>query len=117
LDSAQHNIAPKAGAWAKPGPASDSYTVKLVDGSTVTYSWYRFVDQPSFQQYRWSKKKKEMLQAFVEKIHANWKIDKEYMTPPTKGELVGLDPALIVKPPAGMDVGYVPIVIRQENTQ
>jgi len=110
-------IAPKAGAWAKPGPVSDSSTVNLVDGSTVTYSWYRFIDQPSFQQYRWSKKKKEKLQAFVEKIHANWKIDKEYMAPPTKGELVGLDPALIVKPPVGMEVGYVPIVTRQENTQ
>jgi len=30
------------------------------------------------------------------------------------GELVTLDPALLVNPPDGMEVGYVPIVTRQE---
>jgi hypothetical protein len=109
-------IAPKAGAWAKPGPASGPFTVNLVDGSTVTYSWYRFVDQPSFQQYRWSTKKKAKLQTLVEKIHAAWPIDRDYMPPPTIGELVTLDPALLVKPPVGLEVGYVPIVTRQANT-
>ena len=42
---------PAAGAWSRPGPTRGPFTVKLVDGSVVTYSWYRFVDQPSFQQY------------------------------------------------------------------
>jgi hypothetical protein len=36
------------------------------------------------------------------------------MAPPTMGELVALDPALLVTPPKGMEVGYVPIVTRQE---
>jgi hypothetical protein len=31
-----------------------------------------------------------------------------------EGSLVSLDPALIVKPPAGLEVGYVPIVIGQK---
>jgi hypothetical protein len=87
--------------------------VKLTDGSLVTYYWYRFIDQPSFQQYNWSKAKKEKLQAFVEKIHAEWPIDRDYMAPPTFGELVSLDPALLVTPPRGMEVGYVPIVTHQ----
>jgi len=87
--------------------------VKLTDGSVVTYYWYRFVDQPSFQQYNWSKAKKEKLQAFVEQIHAKWPIDRDYMAPPTMGELVELDPALLVTPPKGMEVGYVPIVTKQ----
>ena len=79
----------------------------------VTYSWYRFVDQPSFQQYDWSEEKKAALQAFVEKIHANWPIDRDYMAPPSRGALVTLDPALLVTPPKGLEVGYVPIVTRQ----
>jgi hypothetical protein len=84
-----------------------------VDGSVVTYSWYRFVDQPSFQQYHWSAEKKAKLQAFVEKIHATWPADREYMAPPTRGKLVSLDPGLLVTPPPGLEMGYVPIVTRQ----
>jgi len=104
---------PAKGAWTKPGPATGPFKVKLADGSWVTYAWYRFVDQPSFQQYNWSKAKKEKLQSLVEKIHAEWPIDRDYMPPPTTGELATLDPALLVTPPKGMEVGYVPIVIRQ----
>jgi hypothetical protein len=79
----------------------------------VTYAWYRFVDQPSFQQYDWPEAKKAKLQALVEKIHRTWPIDRDYMAPPTRGKLVSLDPALLVTPPKGMEVGYVPIVIHQ----
>ena len=41
---------PAGGAWGQPGPVRGPFQVKLADGSIVTYSWYRFVDQPSFQQ-------------------------------------------------------------------
>jgi len=85
----------------------------LVDGSVVTYSWYRFVDQPSFQQYHWSMEKKAKLQALVEKLHAHWTLDRDYMATPTRGKLVALDPALLVTPPLGLEVGYVPIVTHQ----
>ena len=112
----QPYTSPAAGAWGNPGPVRGPYKVNLADGSTVTYCWYRFVDQPSFQQYNWSREKKEKLQSFVEKIHANWSIDRDYMAPPGSGTLASLDPALIVNPPKGMEVGYVPIVIRQEDT-
>jgi hypothetical protein len=71
------------------------------------------MDQPSFQQYGWSDEKKAKLQALVEKIHANWPIDREYMPPPSSGELVSLDPALFVTPPPGLETGYVPIVTGQ----
>jgi hypothetical protein len=106
---------PGKGAWSSPGSKRGPFTAKLADGSVVTYSWYRFVDQPSFQQYHWSEEKKAKLQAFVEKIHANWPIDRDYMAPPTHGTLASLDPALLVMPPEGLEVGYVPIVTGQLN--
>ena len=107
------------GAWSDPGPASGALQVELGDGSLVTYRWYRFVDQPSFQQYMrppysWSEEKREALQSFVEELHRRWPIDRDYMAPPTSGELVRFDPALFVVPPKTMEVGYVPIVTRQE---
>jgi len=104
---------PQTGAWSRPGPKLGPFTVKLADGSVVTYHWFRFVDQPSFQQYGWSAEKKAKLQAFVEKIHAAWPADRYYMAPLRRGELVALDPALLVTPPKGLEVGYVPIVTRQ----
>jgi hypothetical protein len=106
---------PTGGAWSHPGPVRGPFQVTLADGSVVTYSWYRFVDQPSFHQYQWSEGKKTRLQALIEEIHANWPIDRDYMTPPTRGALVTLDPALLVTPPKGLEVGYVPIVTRQED--
>jgi hypothetical protein len=104
---------PSVGAWAQPGPKLGPFRARLVDGSVVTYSWYRFVDQPSFQQYHWSAEKKARLQAFVERLHAHWPLDRDYMAPPTRGKLASLDPALIVTPPEGLEAGYVPIVTRQ----
>ena len=104
---------PTNGAWSRPGAKRGPFTVKLADGSVVTYAWYRFVDQPSFQQLGWSGEKKAKLQAFVEKIHASWPIDRDYMASPSRGELATLDPALLVTPPKGLELGYVPIVTHQ----
>ena len=50
----------------------------------------------------------------VEMLHRAWKKDGAYLPPPTTGKLAALDPALIVTPPDGLEVGYVPIVLRQE---
>jgi hypothetical protein len=108
---------PTTGAWAKPGAKAGPFTVNLADGSVVTYSWYRFVDQPSFQQYQWSEERKAKLQSLVEKIHATWPIDRDYMAPLGRGTLVSLDPALLVTPPDGFEVGYVPIVTGQAARQ
>jgi len=105
---------PNAGSWSQPGPATEPETVTLADGSTVTFCWYRFIDQPSLQQFNWSNEKREKLQSLVEKIHNQWRIDNEYMAPPSTGTLVSLDPELIVQPPVGFEVGYVPVVIGQK---
>lgn len=110
----QAYTSPTSGAWATPGPKSGPYTARLVDGSVVTYRWYRFVDQPSFQQYDWSEQKKARLQTLVERLQASWPIDRDYMAPPSHGSLVTLDPALLVTPPKGLELGYVPIVTGQK---
>ena len=106
---------PTTGAWSRPGPKAGPFKAALIDGSVVTYSWYRFIDQPSFQQYVWDDAKRAQLQAFVEKIHTSWPIDRDYMPPPSRGTLVTLDPALLVTPPHGLETGYVPIVTHQEQ--
>ena len=106
-------ITPTTIAWTKPGPKTATTTVTLADGSQVTYAWYRFIDQPVFQQYHLDEATKQRLQRLVSQIHARWTINRQYMPPPSGGSLVHLDPALIVTPPAGMETGYVPIVVGQ----
>jgi len=101
-------------AWTSPGPKSGPFTVVLSDGSQVTYYWYRFVDQPALQHLKLPANEKARLQAMVQQIQADWPITRDYMAPPSSGTLATLDSALIVTPPKGMEVGYVPIVTRQE---
>jgi hypothetical protein len=99
--------------WKKPGPAAGPFKVKIGDGSTVTYYWYRFADQPALLNADLTDKERENLQKRVEKLHRNWPKDRDYLAPPTVGKLADIDPALIVSPPKGMEVGYVPIATRQ----
>ncbi len=101
--------------WSKPGPVRGPFTVALTDGSVITYAWYRFVDQPALQNLGLSDLQKEKMQTFIERLHSSWKITSDYMPSPTSGALATLDAALLVKPPRGLSVGYVPIVIRQER--
>jgi hypothetical protein len=111
---ATYAAAPNAGAWGTPGPAAGPYQVDLGDCSTVTYHWYKFIEQPVFQQLTWTAQEKAALQGFVEKIHQEWTPNKEYLPAPTGGALAGFDSGLLVTPPEGYEVGYVPVVTRQE---
>jgi hypothetical protein len=104
-------------SWGNPGPAKGPFYANLADGSRVTYYWYRFIDQPSLQQYKeiWSNSQKAEIQSIVEKIQKSWNADKEYMPAPRDGKpLVSIDRGLLVTPPEGLESGYVPIVTRQE---
>lgn len=99
--------------WKSPGPVAGPFKVKLFDGSTVVYHWYRFADQPAMLNADLTDAEREQTQRRVEKLHAQWKPDREYFAPPKFGELAEIDPALVVEPPKGLDVGYVPIVTWQ----
>ena len=102
--------------WNSPGPVAGPFTVDLGDGSRLTYYWYRFIDQPSIIHANLPEVLRQNLQERVEKIHTHWHYTDEYLPAPSGGNLVALDPGLIVSPPAGMEIGYVPIVTRQEKS-
>ncbi len=101
-------------SWKKPGPAAGPFTANLGDGSVVTYYWYRFADQPAMLNADLTDAEREALQLKVEKMHRLWTKDREYLAPPTVGKLAELEPAQIVQPPKGLEIGYVPIATRQE---
>lgn len=107
----------KSTCWKTPGPVAGPFRAQLGDGSVVTYSWYRFADQPALLNADLTREQREAMQAKVEKLHHAWTKDREYLAPPTVGKLAGLDPAQIVTPPAGLEVGYVPIATRQERVE
>ncbi len=100
--------------WHRPGPKAGPFRVKMADGSTLTYYWFRFIDQPALQDADLTEAEKARLQSTVEKIHASWTTRKEYLPPPKTGTLTVLDSAMLVTPPKGLETGYVPIVTRQE---
>jgi len=101
-------------SWKKPGPAAGPFQAHLGDGSVVTYYWYRFADQPALLNADLTAAERERMQAKVEKIHRAWPKNHDYLPPPTVGKLADVDPALIVKPPRGLEIGYVPIATHQE---
>jgi hypothetical protein len=100
--------------WKQPGPASGPFHAFPGDGSKVTYYWYRFADQPAILNADLTDAQREALQARVEKLHASWKADRDYLPPPKSGQLAEIDEAMIVVPPTGLEIGYVPIVTKQE---
>ncbi len=102
-----------ASSWKKPGPAAGPFESRLGDGSVVTYYWYRFADQPALLNADLSDAEREDLQKRAEKLHQHWTKDREYLSPPNVGKLADLDPAVMVTPPKGLEIGYVPIVTRQ----
>ncbi len=99
--------------WKTPGPKAGPFLARPGDGSLITYYWYRFADQPAILNADLTPHEREALQARVEKLHRHWTKDRDYLPPPASGPLAELDPALIVTPPPGLEVGYVPIVTRQ----
>ena len=99
--------------WKTPGPAAGPFVAKLGDGSVVTYSWYRFADQPALLNADMTADEREAIQKRVEMLHKKWTMERNYLPPPGVGKLAHLDPAVIVTPPKGLEVGYVPIVTRQ----
>ncbi len=103
----------ESSCWKKPGPVAGPFEAELGDGSVLTYYWYRFADQPAMLNADLTDDEREKVQARVEKLHRAWTKDRDYLTPPDVGTLADLDPALILTPPTGLEIGYVPIATHQ----
>ena len=102
-----------SGGWPTPENGL-IYTAELNDGSTISYGWYLFVEQPAIRKLNLSTTEKAQLQSIVEAIHAaNWSPANPVLAPPTIGKLAEIDEALILSPPEGMEIGYVPIALSQ----
>jgi len=101
--------------FRSPGPVAGPFEATLGDGSVVTYAWYRFADQPAMLNADLSPAEREEAQRRAELLHRAWTKDKTYLAPPTTGTLASIDPALIVTPPPGFEIGFVPIALRQER--
>ena len=101
-------------SFKTPGPVAGPFKARLGDHSVVTYYWYRFADQPALLNADLTKDEREAMQIKVEKLHRTWTKNLDYLAPPTTGKLADLDPAQIVTPPKGFEIGYVPIATRQE---
>ena len=104
------------GPWSSPGPTAGPFYAEMEDGSSLTYYWYRFVDQPAIIHANLPDNIRESLQTRVELIHSNWSHTDQYMAPPLVGNIATIDPNGIVSPPSGLEIGYVPIVTRQSKT-
>ena len=57
----------------------------------------------------------DRLQQVVTSMQRGWTRGTRFMARPARGGLSTLDPGLIVKPPRGLEYGYVPYVVQQSN--
>lgn len=101
--------------WNQSNPAN-SQKVKIADGSIVEYVWVKFIDQPGIDALNLSNFEKTKLQEFVVDFHKAWSKQNEFLSGPTRGKLAAFDGSLLVKPPSGMEYGFVPLVIGQTGS-
>lgn len=102
-----------AACWDTSLAVDGPFTVSLTDGSQLSYSWYKFIDQPTIRCSALNDAEKNELQRRIELIHGNWSPEDEYFPGPDVGVKTQLDSALLLTPPAGLETGYVPVVISQ----
>ena len=57
---------------------------------------------------------RELVQKRVELLHKHWSIDDRCFPDPEQ-PIASLDEALILTPPKGLEVGYVPICVHQDK--
>ena len=91
------------------------FQASLNDGSVVLYKWFKFIDQPAIKKLNLESGALDRLQKTIEKIHTLWTTEKEFMSAPTNGKLISIENSLVVTPPLGMEIGYVPIALAQKK--
>ena len=100
-------------AWTSPGPYLGPFHAELGDGSTATFYWYKFNEQPAILNSGMSDAERAQIQKKVELLHENWSHGAQYFPDPEQ-PLASLDEALILALPRGLAAGYVPIAVNQQ---
>ena len=102
-------------SWKKPGPAAGPFYVYPGDGSKVTLLLVSIRGPAGTTERGLIGEGTGSSTGSSEKLlHSTWKKDRDYLAPPKRGELAEIDAALVVAPPKGFEIGYVPIATRQE---
>jgi hypothetical protein len=102
--------------WFNGSQYSQEFQTNLVDGTTVTYRWFKFVDQPTLKRLNLSVSERNRLQNIAEDMQKSWQ-QKSLQPGATAGVLGSFDKNLLVSPPNGYEIGFVPIITKQERTQ
>jgi hypothetical protein len=101
---------------------ADVKETTLGDGSLIRYRWYRFRDQPVFQQLakefpaKYTEGFLDNLQTVWTALHTTWGAGEPDMflrRPKSRTDynMARLDPGLILTPPTGKEAGWVPITL------
>ena len=101
-------------AWRKPGPSAGPFVAKLSDGSEAVYYWYKFNEQPAILNSDMDEAERALIQKRVELLHRHWSAKARFFPEPAHA-IASLDKGLIVTPPKGMEIGYVPICAHQQK--
>ena len=113
--------------WVCEDPAGcdkEILQTTLDDGSVISYRWYRFIDQPVFSNMKreypefYTESYLADLQTTMENMHRNWDGSENLLERPAdqaRFHLAEIDHGLILAPPAGKEVGWVPIVTQVEH--
>ena len=113
--------------WVCEDPAGcdkEILQTTLDDGSVISYRWYRFIDQPVFSNMKreypefYTESYLADLQTTMENMHRNWDGSENLLERPAdqaRFHLAEIDHGLILDPPAGKEVGWVPIVTQVEH--
>lgn len=107
------------------------YQVQLQNGSTATYVWFKYIEQPAVKTAQQNHPETytdaylDSLQSYIENLHTeineNSSVDpsdpvfinyRGSNSPDNRDpHLAKIDPEQIVAPPKGFEIGYVPVII------
>jgi hypothetical protein len=124
----RHNSTNYASHWcfdclSNDSTCGDVQQVTLEDGAIVEYRWYRWRDQPAMRSMArefpevYTESYLSELQSRVEKMHtAGWftpGTSQSFLRRPRDTSLTEVERVLVMTPPAGKEVGWVPISLGQ----
>ncbi len=94
------------------------------DGSKISYRWYRFRDQPLFRDLAvdypeiYSDSYLNEIQEMIETMHQHWGGSQQFIERPNSQDelhLAEIDHGLLVEPPTGKEIGWVPVATQVEQ--